>query len=140
MSARDELGVRQASLVAALVAGAAVPSGVDAERVRIQAEALLRKRGRGVAHAEPELAAALGKSFGAAFADYARGLPQKGCSADDAAAFARYLLSSQYGRRREVRRAARHIVLARLLSRMSRAASFRGRANRDLPSPAPMGH
>jgi hypothetical protein len=140
MSARDELGARQASLVAALVAGAAVPAGMDAERVRIQAAALLRKRGRGVAHAEPELAAALGKSFGAAFADYARGLPQEGCSADDAAAFARYLLSSQYGRNREVRQAARHIVLARLLSRVSRATSFRGRATQELSSSVPMGH
>jgi len=140
MSARDELGARQASLVAALVAGAAVPAGVDAERVRIQAAALLRKRGQGVAHAEPELAAALGKSFGAAFADYARGLPREGGSADDAAAFARYLLPSQYGRKREVRRAARHIVLARLMRRVSRATSFRGRANRELLSPAPIGH
>jgi hypothetical protein len=140
MSARDELGARQASLVAALVAGAAVPAGVDAERVRIQAAALLRKRGRGVAHAEPELAAALGKSFGAAFADYARRLPQEGCSADDAAAFARYLLLSQYGRDREVRRAARHIVLARLLSRVSRATSFRGRATHELSPSVPTGH
>jgi hypothetical protein len=120
MSARDELGARQASLVAALVAGTAVPAGVDAERVRIQAAALLRKRGRDVARTRPELAAALGKSFGAAFADYARRLPREGGSADDAAAFARYLLSSRCGRNREVRQAARHIVLARLLSRVSR--------------------
>jgi hypothetical protein len=140
MSARDELGARQASLVAALVAGAAVPAGVDTERVRIQAAALLGKRGRGVAHAAPELAAALGKSFGAAFADFARGLPQEGRSADDAAAFARYLLSSRYGRDREVRRAARHIVLARLLSWVARATSFRGRTTEELPSSVPMGH
>jgi hypothetical protein len=139
VSARDELGARQASLVAALVAGAAAPAGVDAERVRIQATALLRKRGRGVARAEPELAAALGESFGTAFADYARGLPQEGCSADDAAAFARCLLSSQYRRGREVRQAARHIVRARLLSRVSRAISFR-RAAQELSSPVPMGH
>jgi hypothetical protein len=141
MSARDELGARQASLVAALVAGAAVPAGVDAERVRIQAAALLHKRGRGVARTGPELAAALGKSFGAAFADYARRLPREGRSADDdAAAFARYLLSSQYGRNREVRQAARHIVLARLLSRVSRATTFRGRGTQQLPSSVPMGH
>ena len=140
MSARDELGARQASLIAALVAGAGTPTGVDAERVRIQAAALLAKRGRGVAHAEPELAAALDKSFGAAFADYARRLPREGRSADDAAAFARYLLSSQYGRSREVRQAARHIVLARLLSRVSRATTFRGRGTQQLPSSVPMGH
>jgi len=139
VSARDELGARQASLVAALVAGAAVPTGVDAARVRIQATALLRKRGRGVAHAEPELAAALGKSFGAVFADYAQGLPQEGGSADDAAAFARYLLSSQHRRNREVRQAARHIVRARLRSRVSRAISFR-RAAQELSSSVPMGH
>ena len=139
MSARDELGARQSALVAALVAGAAAPAGVDAERVRIQATALLRKRGRGVAHAEPELAAALGQSFGAAFAGYARGLPQEGCSADDAAAFARYLLSSQHRRNREVRQAARHIVRARLRSRVSRAISFR-RAAQELSSSVPMGH
>jgi hypothetical protein len=140
MSARDKLGARQASLVAALVTGAAVPAGVDAERVRIQAAALLRKRALGVAHAEPELAAALGKSFGAAFADYTRGLPREGCSADDASAFARYLLSSPHRRDREVRQAARHIVLARLLSRVSRAAPFRGRAAQELPSSVPTGH
>ena len=140
MSARDELGARQASLVAALVAGAAVPAGVDAERVRIQSAALRHKRGRGVARTEPELAAALGTSFGAAFAGYARRRPRQGCSADDAAAFARYLLRSQYGRNREVRQVARHIVLARLLSRVSRAASFRGLATQELPSPVPMGH
>ena len=139
MSARDELGARQASLVAALVAGAAAPAGVDAERVRIQATALLRKRGRGVARAEPELAAALGPSFGAVFADYARGLPQEGCSADDAAAFARYLMSSEHRRNREVRQAARHIVRARLLSRVSRAVSFRC-APQELSAPVPMGH
>ena len=140
MSARDELGARQASLVSALVAGAAAPAGVDAERVRIQAAALLRKRGRGVARTRPELAAALGKSFGAAFADYARRLPPEGRSADDAAAFARYLLSSQYGRNREVRQAARHIVLARLLSRVSGATTFRGRGTQQLQSSVPMGH
>ena len=140
MSARDELGARQASLIAALVDGAATPTGVDAERVRIQAAALLAKRGRGVAHAEPELAAALDKSFGAAFADYARGRPHEGRSADDAAGFARYLLSSRRGRDRKVRRAARHIVLARLVNRVSRATAFRGRAPKALSSSVPMGH
>jgi hypothetical protein len=140
VSARDELAARQASLVAALVAGAGAPTGLDGERVRIQAEALLRKRGRGVSHAEPELAAALGTSFGPAFAEYATGRPQEGRYADDAAAFARYLLSSKYGRDREVRRAARHVTLARLLSRVSRATSLRRRATKETPPPVPMGH
>src|ERR1700733_7950558 len=133
MSARDELGARQASLIAALVDGGATPTGVDAERVRIQAAALLAKRGRGVAHAEPELAAELDKSFGAAFADYARGRPDEGRSADDAAGFGRYLLSSRCRRDRGVPRAARHIVLARLVSRVSRA-SYRRKATLRLRS------
>jgi hypothetical protein len=121
VSARDELAARQASLVAALVADGGVPTGVDGERVRIQAMALLRKRGRGVAHAEPELAAALGASFDPAFAEYATGRPQEGGYADDAAAFGRHLLSSKYGRDRRVRQAARRITLARLLRRRTAA-------------------
>lgn len=135
MSARDELAARQASLVAALVTGAGAPAGMDGERVSVQAAALLRKRGRGVAHAEPELAAALGASFGPAFAEYATGRPQEGGYADDAGAFARYLLSSAYGRDREVRRAARRITRARLLSRVSLAISPRGRATGEPPPP-----
>ena len=108
MSARDELAARQAALVAALVGGAGVPAGLDAGRVRIQAAALLRKRGRLVALAAPELAAALGTGFAPAFAAYATGRPARGGSADDAAEFARHLLAgSPYARDRAVRRAAR---------------------------------
>ena len=109
-SARDGLAARQAALVAALVARAPVPEGVDAGRVRIQAAALRRKRGRSVALAAPELAAALGPGFADAFADYATGRPGRGGSAADAAEFARYLLAEpEYRRRREVRRAARRV-------------------------------
>jgi hypothetical protein len=114
MSGRDELAARQAALVAALVAGAAPPPDLDAGRIRIQSAALLRKRGRGVAQAAPDLATALGGSFGAAFAQYAANRPRAGSRADDAAAFARYLLGSGYSRDREVSRAARRITKARL--------------------------
>jgi uncharacterized protein len=120
VSRREDLAARQAALVAALVAGAPPPPGVDAGRVRIQSAALLRKRGRSLAHAEPDLAAALGRAFGAAFAAYATGQPQVGGAADDAAEFARYLLRSDHARDAEVRRAARHITLKRLLRRASR--------------------
>jgi hypothetical protein len=184
VSAREDLAARQASLVAALVSGAPVPPGLDAERVRIASAALLRKRGRSAARAEPELAAALGRSFSAAFAAYATGRPQLspggatprtprgepdgkarvpgpqspggatprtprgepdgkarvpgphvGCSADDAGEFARFLLTSEYGRDREVRRIARHITLRRLLHRATRS-----RTAERAPSPAPLGH
>jgi hypothetical protein len=49
----------QAALVAALVAGAALPDGFDAERVRVAREALLRKRAGEVAMAWPVLAASV---------------------------------------------------------------------------------
>ena len=117
MPARDELAARQAALVAALVAGAQVPAGLDAERVRIQAAALLRKRGRSAAHAQPELAAALGRQFSAAFAAYATDRPKQGCPADDAAGFARYLLGSPHARDPVVRRVARRVFLRGLLGR-----------------------
>jgi hypothetical protein len=135
VSARDDLAARQASLVAALVAGARVPAGLDAERVRIQAAALLRKRGRGVACAEPELAAALGQQFSVAFAAYATGRPKDGCSADDAGEFARYLLTSRHARDAGVRRVARRITVRRLLARARRHVSG-GRA----PESVPTGH
>ena len=110
MSARDELAARQAALVAALVADGPIPPGLDAGRVRIQSDALLRKRRRSVMRAAPELAVALGESFAAAFAEHAASGPKSGNSADDAAAFARFLLRSAHGRNREVRRAARSVI------------------------------
>lgn len=111
---RDELTARQRGLVAALVAGAEPPAGLDGDRVRVQAAALVRKRGHGVAHAQPDLAAALGPGFGAAFGGYARTRsgPPPGCAADDAVEFARYLLGAdgQSHADAEIRRAARRVT------------------------------
>lgn len=112
MSGREGLAARQAALVAALVAGAEVPTRLDAERVRIQAAALLRKRGRSVAHVQPELAWTLGESFWTAFTAYGAGRPRLCCPAHDAADFARYLLSTGYAQDRQVRREARRVVRA----------------------------
>jgi hypothetical protein len=140
VSGREDLAARQAALVAALVAGAPPPDGLDAERVRIQSVALLRKRGRSVAHAEPELAQALGREFGPAFAAYATGRPQAGCTADDAGEFARFLLKSEHARDAEVRRVVRHITLRRLLRRATRPSGFRDRAADPAQSPVPLGH
>ena len=121
-AARHELEVRQRSLVAALVAGAEVPAGVDQARIQAQAAALIAKRARIVARAEPELAAALGSSFRAAFHAYAvsqtEGWP--GSSAAEARAFGRYLLGSGEAwlrdgeEAREVRRVARRVAGRRL--------------------------
>ena len=107
---RRELETRQRALVAALVAGADPPAGMDGGRIEIQAAALLRKRGRAVARTWPELAAALGPAFGRYFEDYTTtsGGPAPGGSAADGRAFARYLLGiSRRGMSREVIRAAR---------------------------------
>jgi hypothetical protein len=124
------LRARQGELVAALVAGAEPPAGLDRDRVRVQAAAMLRKRGRSVAHAQPDLAAALGTEFGRAFADYALGQVGRAgappdCAAADAVEFARYLRGA--GRRphpsADVRREARRVTrpwLARLGYRFRR--------------------
>jgi hypothetical protein len=106
---RRELEARQQSLVAALVAGADPPAGMDPRRIRVQAEALVRKRARAVARAQPELAAALGPGFAPAFRGYVSARPggSPGCAAADAEAFARYLRASGQARTPAVRRAVR---------------------------------
>jgi hypothetical protein len=83
---------------------------MDAGRIRVQAAALVRKRGHAVAHAQPELAIALGSRFGAAFAAYASTGPTPGGGAADAEAFARYLRDDRQAWPREVRRAARRVA------------------------------
>jgi hypothetical protein len=101
VSEHTDLAARQISLVAALVAGAPPPAGVDETRVRIQAADLLRKRSRSVARRNPELAARLGQDFWPTFQDYdrARTGPPPDCSAADAREFTRYLRRTGRGRR-----------------------------------------
>jgi hypothetical protein len=109
---RAELELRQRSLVAALVAGSDPPPDMDAELIRVQAAALIRKRGRIVARTHAELAAALGPEFGPVFHDYVTSQPGPwpGCATEDAREFARHLLRSAPARSREVRRAARRVA------------------------------
>jgi hypothetical protein len=85
------LAARQLALVSALVAGAAPPAGMAKERVRIQAQALVRKRARSVARHQPDVAASLGDGFWPAFEQYAAQSAPPASSAADAKAFARYL-------------------------------------------------
>jgi hypothetical protein len=97
--AEAELAARQRSLVAALVAGGTPPAGVDPERVRIQALALVRKRSRSVARHRPELAASLGADFWSAFQRYAAADPTPPAkTSSDAKRFARYLRKSRRNR------------------------------------------
>ena len=85
------LAARQLALVSALVVGAAPPAGMDQERVKVQARALLRKRARSVARHQPDVAASLGEGFLAAFEQYAAHSAPPTGSAADAMAFARYI-------------------------------------------------
>jgi hypothetical protein len=94
--ARRRLAARQAALLSALVAGAPPPAGMDAERVAVQAEALIAKRRRVAQRAWPELAAALGDEFAPAFEEYARAIPRRsgpavGPARSDAVDFALHL-------------------------------------------------
>jgi hypothetical protein len=108
-----ELTARQLSLVTALVAGGTPPAGVDPERVRIQALALVRKRSRSVARHRPELAANLGADFWPAFQRYAAADPAQPANTSDAQRFARYVRKSR--RSRLIR-----LFLARILQHQGR--------------------
>ena len=97
--ADDKLAARQLSLVRALVAGGTPPAGVDPERVRIQALALVRKRSRSVARHRPELAGDLGADFWPAFQRYAAAdLRSPANTSSDAKRFARYVRKSRRSR------------------------------------------
>ncbi|MEU0116404.1 DUF692 domain-containing protein [Streptomyces bobili] len=107
-AARQRLGVTQAALLSALVAGTPVPEGFDRVRLGVQARALAAKRADVVAKLAPELPLILGTGYRAAFVAYAQGHPMRGGYRQDALDFAeRLLLGGQLteGRvRRELRR------------------------------------
>lgn len=114
--ARHDLGIRQESLIAALLTGSKPPAGMDGQRVRAQAIALVRKRTRAVARARPEFAAALGPSFGLLFREYAAstaGAVHTGGAAADCQAFARYMRADRHAMSRTARQALRRAALGR---------------------------
>ena len=74
----EELAIRQAELVAALVAGGASPAGFDPARLAATRRALLRKRAGEAAKAWPLLAAAHGAAWPAVFAEHCAGRPPAG--------------------------------------------------------------
>ncbi|MGW7260455.1 DUF692 domain-containing protein [Streptomyces sp. NPDC054834] len=104
---RRRLGLAQAAMLSALVAGTPVPEGFDGTRMRVQAQALAAKRADVVAKVAPELPEILGKGYRAAFLDYARGQPMTGGYRQDALDFAGHLLftgrCADAGARRELR-------------------------------------
>ncbi|WP_433434448.1 hypothetical protein [Nonomuraea sp. CA-141351] len=93
VEAQRRLAEAQGRVVAALVAGAAVPKGFDPERMRVQALSLVAKRRSVVARLRPDAAAAAGPDLVAEFAAYARSRsvppPDYRTDADDFAAWLR---------------------------------------------------
>ncbi|MGW9440716.1 DUF692 domain-containing protein [Streptomyces sp. NPDC055607] len=90
--ARQRLGLAQASLLSALVAGTPVPEGFDSRRLGVQSRALAAKRAGVVAKVAPELPEILGREFRPAFLAYARSRPMNGGYRRDALDFVEHLL------------------------------------------------
>ncbi|TQJ56378.1 DUF692 domain-containing protein [Streptomyces sp. SLBN-115] len=105
---RQRLGLAQAALLSALVAGTPVPEGFDRVRLGVQARALAAKRADVVAKVAPELPLILGSGYRTAFIAYAQGHPMHGGYRQDALDFAEETLLGgrlTEGRaRRELRR------------------------------------
>ncbi|MEU1850748.1 DUF692 domain-containing protein [Streptomyces sp. NPDC019990] len=91
-AARQRLGLAQAALLSALVAGTPVPEGFDRVRVGVQARALAAKRADVVAKVAPELPVILGAGYRTAFLSYAQTRPMTGGYRNDALSFAEHLL------------------------------------------------
>ncbi|MEU5163272.1 DUF692 domain-containing protein [Streptomyces sp. NPDC020875] len=91
-AARERLGIAQAALLSALVAGTPAPEEFDQRRLRVQSRALAVKRSRVVAKIAPELPEILGREYRAAFLAYARNRPMRSGYRRDAMSFAEHLL------------------------------------------------
>jgi hypothetical protein len=79
---REALADLQAALVAALVAGTAIPPGFDPARVRAARNALLRKRAGEVAATWPALRIRYGPQWIGAFGSFAATRPTRGALRD----------------------------------------------------------
>ncbi|MGW2275584.1 multinuclear nonheme iron-dependent oxidase [Streptomyces yangpuensis] len=93
-AARTRVGLGQAALLSALVAGTPVPEGFDRARIRVQVRALAAKRADVVAKVAPELPGILGgrEPYREAFLAYAKGRPMTAGYRRDALDFAEHLL------------------------------------------------
>ncbi|MGX1563334.1 DUF692 domain-containing protein [Streptomyces sp. NPDC055506] len=92
--ARERVGLAQAALLSALVAGTPVPEGFDRVRVGVQARALAAKRADVVGKVAPELPVILGEDYRTAFLGYAQTHPMTDGYRRDALTFAEHLLSA----------------------------------------------
>ncbi|WP_282082911.1 DUF692 domain-containing protein [Streptomyces tendae] len=105
---RQRLGLAQAALLSALVAGTPVPEGFDRVRLGVQARALAGKRADVVGEVAPELPVILGARYRPAFLAYAQGRPMTGGYRRDALDFVAHVLRAdpdavEPGVRRELR-------------------------------------
>ncbi|MEW2000710.1 DUF692 domain-containing protein [Streptomyces coelicoflavus] len=94
---RQRLGLAQAALLSALVAGTPVPEGFDRVRLGVQARALAGKRADVVGKVAPELPVILGARYRPAFLAYAQGSPLTGGYRRDALDFAAHVLRTAPG-------------------------------------------
>ncbi|MFC5878336.1 DUF692 domain-containing protein [Streptomyces virginiae] len=93
-AARTRVGLGQAALLSALVAGTPVPEGFDRARIRVQVRALAAERADVVAKVAPELPGILGgrDPYREAFLTYAKRRPMTAGYRRDALDFAEHLL------------------------------------------------
>ncbi|WP_329425183.1 DUF692 domain-containing protein [Streptomyces sp. NBC_01268] len=90
--ARQRVGLAQAALLSALVAGTPAPEGFDVRRLGVQSRALAAKRADVVAKVAPELPEILGEEYRSAFLSYARNRPMTDGYRHDALDFVEGLL------------------------------------------------
>ncbi|MFI8519320.1 DUF692 domain-containing protein [Streptomyces sp. NPDC085481] len=91
-AARQRVGLAQAALLSALVAGTPAPEGFDVRRLGVQARALAAKRADVIAKVAPELPRILGDGYRPAFLAYARSRPMTDGYRHDALDFVEGLL------------------------------------------------
>ncbi|MEV7279239.1 DUF692 domain-containing protein [Streptomyces sp. NPDC093111] len=91
-AARQRVGLAQAALLSALVAGTPAPEGFDVRRLGVQSRALAAKRADVVAKVAPELPEILGEAYRSAFLSYARSRPMTDGYRHDALDFVEGLL------------------------------------------------
>ncbi|MEV8125887.1 DUF692 domain-containing protein [Streptomyces sp. NPDC085944] len=131
---RQRLGLAQAALLSALVAGTPVPEGFDRVRMGVQARALAGKRADVVGRVAPELPVIMGARYRPAFLRYAQGSPMTGGYRRDALDFVAHLLRTapEGGEEPGVRRELREWWLERSgpVPRSARPGARLGRATR----------
>ncbi|MFK4546144.1 uncharacterized protein (UPF0276 family) [Streptomyces tendae] len=94
---RQRLGLAQAALLSALVAGTPAPEGFDRVRLGVQARALAGKRADVVGKVAPELPVILGARYRPVFLAYAQGCPMTGGYRRDALDFVAHVLRADAG-------------------------------------------